>query len=183
MERPSAGTYPQKKRDKIALLDLGTWEYLDPEIQKFCPGYKGSHCLKKPTWRINFTFFKWWLPLDLFFNCAEEKAGEDTSKPADASSNDMRAMDWERGTIDEANDAITEDLGNAVPHDHLVHPVLLLLQDDHHRPGVEGEGEDKDGKGNPKIEEIRDLRKISVGFQLLQEFLMWFSVTLMEVDS
>ena len=75
---------------------------------------------------------------DLFFsNCAEKKAGQDTSKPTKDSSKDVRAMDWVGGAIDEEYEGEAEDLGNAVVDDHLVHPVLLLLQDDHHRPGVE----------------------------------------------
>ena len=72
----------------------------------------------------------------------------------------MRAIDRVRRAIDEQDDGIAEDLGNAVVDDHLVHPVLLLLHDDYHRPGVQGEGEEKDGKGNPKEGATRDLRMI-----------------------
>ena len=68
---------------------------------------------------------------------AEEKGDEETSRPTEGSSNDMAAIDWVGGAIDEEYEAEAEDLGNAVADDHLVHPVLLLLQDDHHRPGVE----------------------------------------------
>ena len=93
----------------------------------------------------------------------EEKGDEETSKPAKDSSNDMRAMDRVRGAIDEEYEGGAEDLENAVADDHPVHPVLLLLHGDHHRPGVEGEGEEKDGEGDPKIECTRDLRMIPAG--------------------
>ena len=92
----------------------------------------------------------------------EEKGDEETSKPAKDSSNDMRAMDRVRGAIDEEYEGGAEDLENAVADDHPVHPVLLLLHGDHHRPGVEGEGEEKDGEGDPKQAVIRNLRMISV---------------------
>ena len=69
-------------------------------------------------------------------------------------------MNWERWAIDEQDDGIAEDLGNAVEDDHLVHPVLLLLQDDRHSPDVEEDGEDEDGKSKPETEASRDLRKI-----------------------
>ena len=74
----------------------------------------------------------------------------------------MAAMDGVRGAIDEQDEGIAEDLDDAVADDHLVHPVLLLLHDDHHRPGVQGEGEEKDGKSQPVIEDPRDLRIIPV---------------------
>ena len=63
----------------------------------------------------------------------------------------MTAMDWERGAIDEKDEGIAEDLDNTVVDDHLVHPVLILLHDDHHRPGVEGEGEEEGGEREPEI--------------------------------
>ena len=97
-----------------------------------------------------------------FSNCAEKKAGKDTSKPAEDPCQSMRAIDRVRRAIDEQDDGIAEDLGNAVVDDHLVHPVLLLLHDDYHRPGVQGEGEEKDGKSQPVIEDPRDLRIIPV---------------------
>ena len=75
----------------------------------------------------------------------EEKGDEETSKPAKDSSNDMRAMDRVRGAIDEEYEAKAEDLENAVADDHPVHPVLLLLHDDHHCPSIEGDGEKKNG--------------------------------------
>ena len=93
---------------------------------------------------------------------AEEKGDEETSKPAKDSSNDMRAMDRVRGAIDEEYEGRAEDLENAIADDHPVHPVLLLLHDDHHRPGVVGEGEEKDREGDPKQAIIRNLRMISV---------------------
>ena len=94
----------------------------------------------------------------IFSSYAEKKAGQDTSNPAEDPCQEVTAMDWERWTIDEKDQGITEDLDDAVIDDHLVHPVLLLLHDDHHRPGVEGEGEEKIGKGKPEIEATRDLR-------------------------
>ena len=92
---------------------------------------------------------------------AEEKSDEETSKPAEDFSKDMAAVDRVRGAIDEEYEGETDDLENAVADDHLVHPVLLLLHDDHHRPGVEVEGKEKDGEGDPK-QASRDLRMISV---------------------
>ena len=82
----------------------------------------------------------------------EKKGDDETPEPAEGSSNYMAAKDGVRGAIDEEYKGKAEDLRNAVVDDHLVHPVLLLLLDDHHRPGVEGEGEEKDGEGNPKID-------------------------------
>ena len=93
----------------------------------------------------------------------DEKGDEETSKPAKDSSNHMAAMDRVRGAIDEEYEGGAEDLENAVAYDHPVHPVLLLLHDDHHRQGVEGEGEEKDGEDDPKIECTRDLRMIPAG--------------------
>ena len=71
---------------------------------------------------------------------AEQDADEETSKPAEESSKEVAAVDWEWRAVDEEDEGETEDLDDAVADDHLVHPVLLLLHDDHHRPGVEGEG-------------------------------------------
>ena len=90
----------------------------------------------------------------------EENAGQDASKTAEDSSDDMAAMDGVRGAIDEQDEGIAEDLDDAVADDHLVHPVLLLLHDDYHRPGVQGEGEEKNGKGNPKEGATWGLRMI-----------------------
>ena len=49
------------------------------------------------------------------------------------------------GGIDGQAEGKDEDIDNAVADDHLVHPVLLLLHDDHHCPSVEGDGENKNG--------------------------------------
>ena len=89
---------------------------------------------------------------------SDEKSDEETSNPAEDFSNHMAAMDRVRGAIDEEYEGETDDLENAVADDHLVHPVLLLLHDDHHCPSVEGDGEKKNGKSNPKEKGIRDLR-------------------------
>ena len=89
---------------------------------------------------------------------AEEDAGEETSKATEDPGEEVTAMNWERGAIDEQDDGIAEDLGNAVVDDHLVHPVLLLLQDDRHSPDVEEECDDEDGKSKAETEGIRNLR-------------------------
>ena len=89
---------------------------------------------------------------------AEENAGEETSKATEDPGEEVTAMNWERGAIDEQDDGVAEDLGNAVVDDHLVHPVLLLLQDDRHSPDVEEECDDEDGKSKAETEGIRNLR-------------------------
>ena len=91
---------------------------------------------------------------------AEENVGEETSKATEDPGEEVAPMNWERWAIDEQDDGVAEDLGNAVVDDHLVHPVLLLLQDDRHSPDVEEDGEDEDGKSKPETEASRDLRKI-----------------------
>ena len=72
-------------------------------------------------------------------------------------------MEGVEGGVDGQDECKDEDVDDAVADDHLVHPVLLLLHDDHHRPDVEGKGEEKDGEGDPKIECTRDLRMIRAG--------------------
>ena len=89
---------------------------------------------------------------------AEEEGGQKTDKSAEALPNDLTGMEWVSGGIDGQAEGKDEDIDNAVADDHLVHPVLLLLHDDHHCPSVEGDGEKKNGKSNPKEKGIRDLR-------------------------
>ena len=47
--------------------------------------------------------------------------------------------------MDEYNHGKAEDFEDAVPDEHLVHPVLLLPHDDSHGPGVEDEGQEEKG--------------------------------------
>ena len=104
---------------------------------------------------------------------AEQNADEETSKTAEESSHNVAAMDWERWAIDEEDEGVAKDLYNAVADDHFVHSILLLLHDDHHRPGVEGEGEEEGGEGKPEIEATRDLSNMFMSNDIVffQKFL------------
>ena len=68
-------------------------------------------------------------------------------------------MEGVEGGVDGQDECKDEDVDDAVADDHLVHPVLLLFHDDHHRPRVEADREKKKGKSNPKEKGIRDLLK------------------------
>ena len=89
---------------------------------------------------------------------AEEEACQETEKTAEESPDRFAAMEWVNGGINGQDEGKAEDLDDAVAHDHLVHPILLLLLDDCHRPYVEWDGEEKHGKSNPKAEATMNLR-------------------------
>ena len=47
-----------------------------------------------------------------------------------------------------------DDVGNAVADNEVVDPILLLLPDDHDRPGVHHEGDHWDGEVGKEVEGV-----------------------------
>ena len=87
----------------------------------------------------------------------DEESGEEASDSTKNLGEGGDAVDWEGGAVDQQDEGEDEDLGDAIPDDHIVHHVLVLLLSHHRRPGVEKEVEEKDGDGKPEIDAVGDL--------------------------